>query len=106
MILLSYTHSSEWFNSLSIHFDFGSKLCNMFSYRSNKLALEAYCFHLFQSINIKKLNLDAFFWPTWYFFITRVSTKYGKKDALWFTLTKDFGVERVKRRCNKKTNNF
>ena len=72
----------------------------MFSYRPNKLALEAYWFHLFKCINVKKLNLHAFFWPTWYFFITRVSTKYVKKDALWFTLTKYFGVERVKRRCS------
>ena len=35
----------------------------MFSYRPNKLALEAYWFHLFKCINVKKLNLHAFFGP-------------------------------------------
>ena len=34
----------------------------MFSYRSNKLDLEVYWFHLFQSLSIKKINLGASFY--------------------------------------------
>ena len=59
LFLAFLTRSIEILISTS---NFASKLCNMFSCRS--LALEAYWLYLSQSLNNKKLNLVAFFWPT------------------------------------------